>query len=293
MALKAGDVDAIWVRDMFAAIPRLKAHPALEMHRELSVSTGTLYIGTSREPFDDLRVRKAINHMVDREEIVTHLLDGHAVEAKYMFSPAFGEFVNREARNLEHDPEQAKRLLRDAGFEDQDNDGMLEKDGEIFNMTLTYDAALADHRLVAEYLQHEFQELGIEVALNPVERGLMRDKKSTGDFDLLLSSQWFIPHNEPSNHYRQYFHSTDGMFRFLNDFEVDALIDQLDATGDRAERLKLHHEVQKEILERAPVVYLYNHYSIIFTRDTVNNFEAPIHSRMIWYSLKNVYMQGE
>ena len=93
--MEAGEVDAVWTRDMFAAIPRLKANPALEMHRELSVSTGVLYMGTDREPFDDLRVRKAISHMVDREEIVTHLLDDHAVEAKYMFSPAFGEFVNR------------------------------------------------------------------------------------------------------------------------------------------------------------------------------------------------------
>jgi ABC-type transport system substrate-binding protein len=71
---------------------------------------------------------------------------------------------------------------------------------------------------------------------------------------------------------------------------VDTLIDQLDATGDRTKRLKLHHELQKEILERAPVVYLYNHYSVIFTRGTVNNFEAPVHSRKIWHSLKNVYI---
>lgn len=293
MALEAGEVDAIWTRDMFAAIPRLKANPALEMHRELSVSTGVLYMGTGREPFDDLWVRRAINHMIDREEIVTHLLDGHAVEAKHIFSPAFGEFVNREASLLAYNPEQAKQLLREAGFEDQDNDGILERDGESFRVTLTYDVALEDHRLIAEYLQHEFQKTGIKVSLNPVELALMREVKGTGEFDLLLSSQWFIPHNEPANHYRQYFHSTEGRFRFLDDPEVDALIDQLDATGDRAERLKLHHKLQKEILERAPVVYLYNHYSAIFTRSTVNNFEAPVHSRKIWYSLKNVYMQGE
>ncbi|MCL0080427.1 ABC transporter substrate-binding protein, partial [Dehalococcoidia bacterium] len=294
MALEAGEVDVICARDMFAALPRLSANPALEMHSKLSVSTRVLYMGIGREPFDDLRVRKAINHIIDRKEIVTHLLEGHAVEAKYMFSPAFGEFVNREARNLEHDPEQAKQLLREAGFEDQDNDGMLEKDGEPFSMVLTYDAALMDHRLVAEYLQYEFQELGIKVVLHPVEHGLLRESKSAGDFDLLLNVQSFIPHNEPSNNYRHYFHSTDGRFRLgLDDLEVDALIDQLDATGDRAERLKLHHKLQKEILERAPVVYLYNTYSVIFTKNAVNNFEAPVHSRMIWYSLKDVYVEGK
>ncbi len=293
IALEAREVDAIWTRGMFAAIPRLKANPALEMHRELSVSTGVLYMGTDREPFDDLYVRKAINHMINREDIVTHLLDGYVVEAKYMFSPAFGEFVNRDARNLAYDPEQAKQLLKDAGFEDQDNDGILERNGKCFHIALTYDVALPDHRLIAEYLQHEFQKAGIKMDLNPVELALMREMKGTGEFDLLLSSQWFIPHNEPANHYRQYFHSTEGRFRFLDDPEVDALIDQLDATGDRAERLKLHHKLQKEILERAPVVYLYNHYSALFTRGTVNNFEAPVHSRKIWYSLKNVYMRGE
>jgi peptide/nickel transport system substrate-binding protein len=290
MALEAGEVDAVWARGMFVAIPRLKANPTLEMHRELSVSTGTLYMGTGREPFDDVRIRKAINHMIDKDEIVTHLLDGYVVEAKHMFSLAFGEFVNRDARNLEYNPEQAKQLLREAGFEDQDNDGILERNGKCFHIALTYDAALLDHRLVAEYLQHEFRKMGIKVILNPVERGLVREVKETGEFDLLLSTQWFIPHNEPANHYRQYFHSTEGRFRFLDDQEVDTLIDQLDATGDRTKRLKLHHELQKEILERAPVVYLYNHYSVIFTRGTVNNFEAPVHSRKIWHSLKNVYI---
>ncbi|MCL0079138.1 ABC transporter substrate-binding protein [Dehalococcoidia bacterium] len=293
IALEAGEVDAIWTRGMLAAIPRLKANPALEMHRELSVGTGVLFMGTDREPFDDLRVRKAINHIIDRKEIVTHLLEGHAVEAKYMFSPAFGEFVNREARNLEYDPEQARQLLREAGFEDQDNDGILERDGKPFSVGLIYDARLPDQHLIAEYFQHEFQEVGIEVTLNPMEGGLVRDKKSTGDFDLLLSWQMFIPHNEPSNHYRQFFHSSEGRFRFLSDPEVDALIDQLDATGDRAERLKLHHELQKEILERSPVVNLHNHYNAVFTRDTVNDFEASVHSRMIWYSLKNVSVEGK
>jgi peptide/nickel transport system substrate-binding protein len=163
-----------------------------------------------------------------------------------MFSPAFGEFVNRDARNLACDPEQAKQLLREAGFVDQDNDGMLEKKGEPFRVTLTYDGALADDRLVAEYFQHEFREMGIEVILNPVERGLMRDKKSAGDFDLLLSRQWFIPHNEPSNNYRQYFYSSEGRFCFLNDPKVDALIDQLDAAGDRAERLKFTISCRKK-----------------------------------------------
>jgi peptide/nickel transport system substrate-binding protein len=293
MALEAGKVDAIWTRGMFTAIPRLKTNPTLKMHRELSVSTGVIYIGTNREPFDDLQVRKAINHIINREEIVTYLLDGYAVEAKHMFSPAFGEFVNKDARNLEYNPEQAKQLLRDAGFEDQDNDNILERNGESFRITLTYDVTLEDHRLIAKYLQHEFQKFGIKISLNPVERALMREMKGTSEFDLLLSSQWFIPHNEPANHYRQYFHSTDGRFRFLNDSEIDTLINQLDATGNRAKRLELHHELQKEILERAPVIHLYNHYTIMFTKDTVNNFEASVHSRKIWYSLKNVYIEAK
>ena len=294
MALEAGEVDVMGAGGIFTDIPRLKATPALIMHYELSFGTGVLYMGLGREPFGDLRVRKAINHLVDREKIITHLLDGHAIEAKYMFSPAFGEFVNREVRNLEYDSEQAKQLLREAGFEDQNKDGILEKDGKPFRITLTHDGARPDQRLIAEYLHHEFQEVGIEVSLMSVEHGLLREKKSTGDFDLLLNVQSFIPHNEPSRHYRAYFHSTEGRFRLgLNDLKIDALINQLDATGDRTERLKIHHELQKEILEHAPVVYLYHPHNIIFTRDTVNNFEASVRGRQLLYSLKNVYMQGE
>lgn len=294
MALEAGEVDVMGASGMFTDIPRLKVTPALTMHSEVGFGTRVLYMGLGREPFDNLLVRKAINHLINREEIITRLLDGHAVEAKYMFSPAFGEFVNTAARNLPYDPERAKQLLREAGFVNQDNDGILERAGKPFSVGLIYDARLPDQRLIAEYLQHEFQEVGIEVILRPMEHGRLRETKSAGDFDLLLNVQSFIPHNEPSIHYRAYFHSTEGRFRLgLDDLEVDALIDQLDATGDRTERLKLHHELQKEILENAPVVYLYHPHIIAFTRDTVRNFEVSVRGRQLLYSLKNVYMQGE
>ena len=291
MALEAGEVDVISCYRSVAAIPRLKSNPELEMKRKLGVGTGIIYMGTKKEPFSDVKVRKAINYAIDKEGIATHLLADFAVKADYMFSPAFGKFVNKDAKNYGYDPEKAKQLLKDARWEDQDGDGILEKDGETFSITITYPTNSVDFPMIAEYLQHQFKEVGIKATLNTVEYAYMRQLKQSGDFDLLLATQWFIPHDEPSNNYRGYFHSMKGRYHFLNDLEVDALIDKLDATGDPAERLRLHHELQKEILERAPVVYLYNYYQTMFMKNSVKNFETPVHSRHNWGSLKKVYIE--
>jgi len=119
----------------------------------------------------------------------------------------------------------------------------------------------------------------------------MREILTSGDFDLLLTGQWYIPHDEPSNNYRAYFHSTKGTYHFLNDPDIDTLIDQLDATGGREERLNLHYQLQEEILKRAPVVYLYNYYSVMFAKDSVKGLEAPVHSRFYWKSLTEAYIE--
>jgi len=291
MALEAGEVDVISCANVIAAIPRLKSNPELEMKSKLGFGTGVVYMGTKKEPFNDVRVREAINYAIDKEGIATYLLTDFAVKADYMFSPTFGKFVNKDAKNYGYDPEKVKQLLKDAGWEDQDGDGILEKDGKSFIVIITYPSNSIDFPMVTEYLQHQFKKIGIKATLNPVEYAFMRKMKESGDFDLLLTTQWFIPHDEPSNNYRGYFHSTKGRYHFLNDSEIDALIDKLDATGDPAERLRLHHELQKEIQTRAPVVYLYNYYEIIFMKKSVKNFETHVHSRNYWGSLKQVYIE--
>lgn len=291
LALEAGEVDAIQCSNLISEIPRLKSISGLKMLTELGVGTSILYMGTKNEPFDDLRVRKALNYAVNKDAIVDNLLYGCAIKAEYMFSPGFGVYVNKGAKNPEYNPDMAKQLLADAGWVDSNGDGTLDKDGKPLSLTLTYSTDSADYPSVAEYLQHELGKLGIKLRINVVEYAKMRQILESGDFDLILTGQWYIPHDEPSNNYRAYFHSTKGTYHFLMDPQVDALIDQLDATGDREKRLDLHYRLQEEILKRYPVVYLYNYYSVIFAKDSVKGLEAPVHSRQYWKSLTDAYIE--
>ena len=291
MALEAGEVDAIQCSRLVSEIPRLKSVPGLKMVTKVGVGTSVIYMGTKNEPFDDIRIRKALNYAIDKDTMVDNLLPDYAMKAEYMFSPGFGKYVNKAARNYEYDPDLAKQLLTDAGWVDSNGDGTLDKDGKSLSLTLIYPTDSADFPAVAEYLQYELGKMGIELSINPVEYAKMREILMSGDFDLILTGQWFIPHDEPSNNYRGYFHSTKGRYHFLSDPDIDALIDQLDATGDREERLNLHYKLQEEILKRAPVVYLYNYYSVMFAKDSVKGIEAPVHSRFYWKSLTEAYIE--
>ena len=126
-------------------------------------SFGYTYLGYNlNDPrFKDLRVRRAINYAIDKNEIIRGVLLGLGRIATGPFIPESWAY-NKDVVYLEYDPEKAKMLLRDAGWQDIDGDGILEKEGTKFSFTVITNQGNEQRKMTLEIIQRRLKEIGIE-----------------------------------------------------------------------------------------------------------------------------------
>ena len=163
-ALAAGKVDMLsltpdqWVRrgndPIFAsgAVGRFK-YPALAYS----------YIGYNQKSplFRDKRVRQALTMLVDRERIIRDVLNGLAIPVKGPFPPG-SKYSDPELEPWPYDPVRAKRLLAEAGWRDDDGDGILEKDGRKFSFTMLQIANHSTQTRIFPLIKESFGAAGID-----------------------------------------------------------------------------------------------------------------------------------
>jgi peptide/nickel transport system substrate-binding protein len=272
MALEAGQIDLTFGQALSPThIQLLKHNPRIKMLEQVSTNSSVIFFNTRKEPFNDVRVRQAIHHGVDVPGLVSGLLGEVATPAQFMFSEAFKTYRNPDSRMATYDPGKARRILAEAGWKDPDADGILRKEGQRLSMTMTYDVNNAEYRLLAEPIQAQLKSIGVEVKLNKVEFGvyyeLLRNKK----FDLLLVGQWYIPHDDPWQVYKNYF-TAKGFSSVAEDPEVDQLVGQLERELEDGKRLHLHHALQKVIMSKSLGIYLFYNKNLWPMAKKVQNF---------------------
>ena len=111
------EVEVIGVAPM--QLPRVKADQVLskELFANPTFQTWYLFFQNTIPPFDDIRVRQAIAHAIDRETITRVLLQGMGTPAYTMLPPGFPGYVGDKYRDLQaYDPKKAKQLLAEAGY---------------------------------------------------------------------------------------------------------------------------------------------------------------------------------
>ena len=223
---------------------------------------GTYYLSLNidREPFNDAKVRKALSLAIDREYVAGTLMQGTYTAASNLMGPGWtdtdgSQFMDNanggqpyiDTTNFEANLEEAKQLLAEAGY----------PDGEGFP-TITYSTNDAGyHKVVAEYLQQAWAELGIDLQVDIVEWASFTPMRRNGDFDAARNG-WVGDYSDPSN-MLDLFYSTngnnDGKF---NNAEYDAAMDVSRTTLDAAERSEALHKAEDILMEEAgciPVAY--------------------------------------
>lgn len=223
---------------------------------------GTYYISMNleRDAFKDARVRKALSLAIDRDYVANTLMQGTYSPADNFMGPGwidtdgtqFKDNANGgqsyiDVNNYEADLEEAKQLLADAGY----------PDGEGFPSIsyTTNDAGY--HKVVAEYLQQAWAQLGIDLQVDIVEWASFTPMRRNGDFDIARNG-WVGDYTDPSN-MLELFYSTngnnDGKF---NNADFDAAIDLSRTTLDSAERSKALHTAEDILMEETgciPIAY--------------------------------------
>lgn len=280
-ALLAGEVHII------QAVPsdligRLQENPNVEVKTAAGTQPKWVELNVNQPPFDDVRVRQALNYALDKDLIIEQIYDGRAVALPGPLSP-FNNFVNKSLQPYPYDPDRAMELFAEAGWTDSDNDGILDKDGQPLSFTID---TLEEHRALAEAVANLFQEAGIDAQVRFWEFSVVQPMLLAGERQAYLDD-WGDSAFDPVGHFEAKWHGYvegqpygRGNFSSYNNERVNELVLQGETTVDPAERQQIYDEAQQLVYDEAPAVFLILPEEVEASLSTVSNWEPASDSRV-------------
>lgn len=230
--------------------------------------------GGRPELFGDVRVRRAIYHAIDRQAIVDQLLEGTVQIANSPIPPT-SAYHNPDIEAYEYDPERARQLLAEAGWQDTDGDGILEKDGVEFSFEWLNRSGRTDRIAIAQVAQAQLKAVGIDSTMVELEAAAWSQRWRSFQWEAQVGG-WFMSSDASLTNY---YHTRDGQ-NGSNNFtgfgfpELDRLMIESDTVLDFATRKPLLDEAQAILAEEAPVVYLYYRDSPWVVAGNLTNFRG-------------------
>ena len=209
------------------------------------------------EGLDDLAVRQAINYCIDREGYADVVYQGFATPC-YGIYPDNLAFGGTDGLNLtvdSYDADKAKEILADAGYQDTDGDGVLDKDGVNLSFkVLTY--SYNDNCIqLADMLQAELSQIGIELSIETQD--VLDDPLASGDFDLAILNYAMAPIGTPSYFINMLFTTgASNNYGGYSNEKVDALAAEIGTTSDNDKVVSLTRELEQQVLDDMPFAFV-------------------------------------
>ena len=198
---------------------------------------------TDKPPFDDVRVRQAVNYALDVPSLIKAVQYELGTQiANVVISQAFG--YDPEIKPYPYDVAKAKALLAEAGYPD--------------GIDVTFDSftgSIVDHSTVAEAIAGQLAEAGIRCKLNVAEFGVFKPTQlanETGELYIYSFGEWAF---DADNTFGLMLQTKSGYY--YDDPDVLDLFKRERAAFELAEREKLLKELQKKFYEESPYGYLY------------------------------------
>jgi peptide/nickel transport system substrate-binding protein len=277
-ALEAGEVDAIFINNP-AHRDKLANDPDVRL--EETVLNSLIYLGfnNQKSPYDDVKVRQALSHAIDKDQIVEAALGGLGIAAFAPLPPTLPGFdPSLKEHELGHDVERAKALLAEAGFE-AGSDGGWTRDGEPLSAVLLT-STRPPNDAIATVIQSQLQDIGVPVEIQQLDGKAVMEAANEGKFDLLL---WRYDWNDP-----------DALSIFLgsdrigstnrvaySNPKVDELLVQGAQEMDPQRRNEIYLEAQKLIMADAPWQAIYNPIDLMAISKDVEGLKLGYMGRML------------
>jgi peptide/nickel transport system substrate-binding protein len=256
-ALLAGEVDIIQAVPA-ELITTLEQTPGIQVKTVPGTQPKWMEMNVNKPPFDDVRVRQALNYAVDKQLIIDAIYNGKAVALPGPLSP-YNNFVNKSLDPYPYDAEKALSLLAEAGYTDSNGDGMLDKNGQTFSFTMD---TLEEHRALAEAVADQFRAIGIDASVRFWEYSVVKPQLQAGERQAYLDD-WGDSAFDPVGHFEAKWHTYiegatygRGNFSGYSNARVDELIKAGETTADTAARQTIYDEAQQIIYDEAPAVFL-------------------------------------
>lgn len=279
LAFKNGEIDLNY-HPAAIDVLNMEGDPNYKILKVVSFVTQYLVSNTTSEPLGDLLVRQALAHGVDREGLVDFAFEGLAEPAHGLLSPGV-EGYNAEVKPLEYDPDKARGLLEQAGWEDTNGDGIVDKDGQPLSLELSFAPGAREPQEVSEVLQAQMREIGVDLVLKQWESAALLTAMPKGEVQFFTYGQG-LGTGHAGQLLNVHFHSTGGRnYHFFHraDPELSATLDDmLDASQselDVAKRYQLWTDIQKIILEQA--IFIPTYHTLEFSVAQADVMDAYMH----------------
>ena len=234
----------------------VELHPDLTVYQEPAATVAYLAMNTTHPPFDDIRVRRAVNYAVNKDSIVKLAYQGLGTAATGPLPPGQWGY-QRPSTTYFYDPERARALLAEAAA-----DGHFDRDRVYKLYTLsTPRAYLPDPEFIARVIQSNLAAVGMrsELVIQRMRKHLHAVQR--GEHDMCLFG-WIGDNGDPDNYLYTLFDGDStgpGIARNLS-FHRDPLLHELllegQGTNDRDKRIDIYRRAQERIADQAPWVPL-------------------------------------
>ncbi|OSB10957.1 hypothetical protein B2H97_05825 [Paraclostridium bifermentans] len=216
--------------------------------------------------FQDKNLRQAFMYALDRNAMVDKLLEGNGQVVDTPMLPSSWSYPDKSTlNNYKYNKDKAKELLKQAGYEDRDNNGIVEdKDGKELVVKLTYPTGNKLREQTAPIIQANLKDIGVKMELENMEFTALMDKVvANHDFELYLMGNNLSLDPDP----KPYWHSTSAsdekgnsawnISSFKNE-KADQLIEQGISVSDQKQRKEIYSQFGKLLNDEVPWAYLYS-----------------------------------
>jgi len=228
----------------------------------------TYYLGmnTSRPPFDDPAVRRAVSFAIDREKILKTFYEGRG---KLAVGPV-PDLLRRWkiGNSIRYDPDRARKIIQEKGLKGMNVDMYVSADKEVVDL--------------AEIIQAYLARVGINVNIKQLEWSAYKEAVNKGEPDMFWLS-WWADYPDPENFLFPLFHSRNlgpggNRVRYVNK-EVDSLIEKGQYAVDEKERDRFYQKAEEIIIGESPWVFFWHKTDYVITQPWIKGCRVyPVYS---------------
>ena len=199
LALEKGEIDMIFGKNRIDAdaINQYTGNDKFTVSLSDPTSTRQIVLNTTRDVLADKEVRQAIQHATNKQAISDGIFYGLEQPADTLFAKTV-PYCDIDLEPYAYDVELAQSMLDEAGWV-VGADKIREKDGQKLNIDLLYNSDSVTEKAIAEYLQSEYQKIGISLNIHGEEEQSYRDNMKAGNFDMVFNICWGTPYDPQSS----------------------------------------------------------------------------------------------
>lgn len=230
--------------------------------------------------FNNLNFRQAIAYGIDRDRMINNIYRGLGSKQNSQVSVQ-SPFYNKNLKGYNYDPEKAKKLLSQAGFQYNAKNELLDSNGNLVQFVLNTNAGNKIREAMGTQIQEDLGKIGIKVDFSPISFNVLVDKMSnslawdaiilglTGGNDPHAPNVWYVDGNLHMFNQEPQPGTQPIQGRVISDWEkqIAALYLQGSQILQFDERRKIYDQAQVLVQEYLPFIYLVNPYALSAVRN--------------------------